>query len=434
MSDTYCPIPWIFQAVRNNGDVRVCCQANITKNQGVIRHADGTSFNAGRDDMNLARNADMMKAMRLNMLNGVWSDECTRCKNEEDSGLTSRRTYEMEHWGEVYNKKWASSVTQPDGTIETPVHYLDLRFGNLCNLACRMCGPTDSHTWYKDYVKLYGNRYKDTHGTVELEKNAKGRWFTNDYDWHNSEKFWEYLETNLENIQHVYMAGGEPLMIERHYDFLNKCIDTGNSKNILLEYNTNVTNIPNRVLDQWAEFKQVLIGASVDGMGDVLEYQRYPAKWTAIENNLQKIDQLPKNISAWLSFTVTSINVFHVPDFMLWKTQQGFKKINSSKKKPLITHHVAHRPYHMNVQVLPDELKKQITDKYHKAVEQFDSELQKPAGVVLDSISNYMNKASLYKDHWHDFVSNTVKLDKLRKQNITDIVPQYKEYINDKNL
>ena len=151
--------------------------------------------------------------------------------------------------------------------------------------------------------------------------------------------------------------------------------------------------------------------------------------WTCL-----RIDQLEVPFCAWLSFTVTSINVFHVPDFMLWKTQQGFKKINSSKKKPLITHHVAHRPYHMNVQVLPDELKKQITDKYHKAVEQFDSELQKPAGVVLDSISNYMNKASLYKDHWHDFVSNTVKLDKLRKQNITDIVPQYKEYINDKNL
>ena len=62
------------------------------------------------------------------------------------------------------------------------------------------------------------------------------------------------------------------------------------------------------------------------------------------------------------------------------------------------------------------------------------SEISAASGVVLDSISNYMNKASLYEDHWHDFVSNTVKLDKLRKQNITDIVPQYKEYINDKNL
>ncbi len=49
--DVYCPIPWMFQAVRNNGDVRICCQANVTKNQGVVRKEDGSSYNAGKDDM-----------------------------------------------------------------------------------------------------------------------------------------------------------------------------------------------------------------------------------------------------------------------------------------------------------------------------------------------------------------------------------------------
>ena len=431
MTDTYCPIPWIFQAVRNNGDVRVCCQANITKNQGVIRHPDGTSFNAGRDDMTDARNADMMKAMRQNMLNGVWSDECARCQSEEESGLQSRRTYEMERWGSVYSKEWAHSITQSDGTIDTPVRYLDLRFGNLCNLACRMCGPTDSHTWYKDHVELYGNKYKDTHGTVELKQNDKGRWFTNDYDWHNSDTFWEYLESNLHNIQHVYMAGGEPLMIERHYDFLQKCIDTDNAKNILLEYNTNVTNIPQRVLEMWTHFRKVLIGASVDGYGDVLEYQRYPAKWNSIESNLHKIDQLPDNIHAWLSFTVTSVNVFHVPDFMRWKLEQKFKKINNSKRKPLITHHVAHRPYHMNIQVLPDHVKKQVTQKFTQSMRYFTGELRQPAVDVLTSINNYMNKDSLYEQHWPQFVKTTLQLDKLRQQNILDIVPEYRDYFND---
>ena len=56
MSKTFCPIPWIFQAVRNNGDIRVCCQANVTKNQGVVRHPDGRSYNARRDSMEEARN------------------------------------------------------------------------------------------------------------------------------------------------------------------------------------------------------------------------------------------------------------------------------------------------------------------------------------------------------------------------------------------
>ena len=67
MSKTFCPIPWIFQAVRNNGDIRVRCQANVTPNQGVGRHPDGTSFNAGRDQFDEAKNAELMKSIRKNL-------------------------------------------------------------------------------------------------------------------------------------------------------------------------------------------------------------------------------------------------------------------------------------------------------------------------------------------------------------------------------
>ena len=139
MTDTFCPIPWNFQAIRANGDVRVCCQANVTKNQGVIRKADGTAYNAGRDNLEEARNADMMKAIRINMLKGQWSDECGRCQSEESNGLVSRRSYENQQWPmdiyQVINK------TNNDGSIDPkdfPVIYYDLRFGNFCNLKCRM--------------------------------------------------------------------------------------------------------------------------------------------------------------------------------------------------------------------------------------------------------------------------------------------------------
>ena len=36
MTKTFCPIPWMFQAVRNNGDIRICCQTNISPNKGVV--------------------------------------------------------------------------------------------------------------------------------------------------------------------------------------------------------------------------------------------------------------------------------------------------------------------------------------------------------------------------------------------------------------
>ena len=434
MTSTFCPIPWIFQAVRNNGDIRICCQANVTENQGVVRKPDGTPYNAGRDDMNAARNADLMRSVRLNMLQGEWSQECGRCQQEEASGLNSRRQYEIDNW--PFKIEDARKVTQADGTINEPkLEYYDLRFGNLCNLACRMCGPTDSHTWYDQWTEYHGSEeYTDTHGLVRLQRNENGRLTTTDYDWHGSETFWQQLESNIPNIKHVYMAGGEPMMIERHYEFLQRCIDLGQSERMILEYNTNMTNLPKRVLDMWTEFKQVRVGASMDGMGAVVEYQRWPLKWTQAYKNLQKLDEYAQNnsnIIAWLACTVTAYNAWHIPDFMQWKLKSsGFKKINSTVKRPIITHHVAHGPRRVNIRVLPRSLKEKLKTYYDSQVVYFKSEFDKNIAANAESILASIVKYSLaadYQDKLPEFVKFTRYLDKARGNSILDIVPQYKE-------
>ena len=35
MSQTFCPMPWITQSTRNNGDLRICCQAYVGYDQGL---------------------------------------------------------------------------------------------------------------------------------------------------------------------------------------------------------------------------------------------------------------------------------------------------------------------------------------------------------------------------------------------------------------
>ena len=439
MSKTFCPIPWNFQAVRNNGDIRICCQANVTENQGVVRHKDGTPYNAGRDDMESARNAELMREVRKNMLSGDWSQECGRCQQEEAAGLNSRRQYELDNWKEFTIDK-AIKVTQADGTVNgSRLEYYDLRFGNLCNLACRMCGPTDSHTWYEQWTDYHGStEYPDTHGTVKLIRNEKGRLTTNDYDWHDSETFWQQLEENIPNIKHVYMAGGEPMMIERHYEFLQRCIDMGQAGKMILEYNTNMSNLPNRVLDMWTEFKQVRVGASIDGIEETLEYQRWPLKWTQAYKNLKKLDeyaQVHPNIFAWLACTVTAYNIWHIPKFMKWKLQDSrFKKINSSKKRPIITHHVAHGPKRVNVRILPNHIKQKIVDYYSTCInefkEEFSEDIAKSAENILNSIAKYMNDAD-YSDKLAEFVRFTKYLDSARDQNIVEVVPEYRELIDE---
>lgn len=439
LSKTFCPIPWIFQAVRNNGDIRVCCQANVTANQGVVRHADGRSYNAGRDSMEEARNGELMKIVRKNMIEGRWSHECGRCESEEAAGLDSRRIYELRNWPRMTYKA-AVKATEEDGTIDpkkVPVVYFDLRFGNLCNLACRMCGPTDSHTWYNQWLGYHGgNGYKDTHGYVKLQKNSKGRLFTNDYDWHRDENFWDYLERMIPQINHVYLAGGEPMMIERHFEFLRKCIELDRAKSMIIEYNTNMTNLPAKVLKLWESFKQVRVGASIDGMGKVVEYQRWPLKWDQAYKNLQKLDETPSNVFPWLAFTVTAYNIFHLPEFMLWKLKEsGFKKINSTKHRPVITHHVAHGPKRANIRLLPSKLKLEVIKYYNEYRDKVagDNEISPDVKVkfnqILDGVVKYM-EADDYEDKVDEFIKFTNYLDDQRQQSIVDVVPQYKELFN----
>jgi sulfatase maturation enzyme AslB (radical SAM superfamily) len=407
----------------------------VTKNQGVIRKPDGTAFNAGRDRLEDSRNAEMMKSIRINMLNGEWSEECGRCKSEEDNGLNSRRIYESQQWKLTVDD--ARAKTAEDGSIKSedfPLVYYDLRFGNFCNLKCRMCGPTDSSAWYEEWIQLTGsNKFKDTSGILEIKETKKGL-EVEVFNWPEYEPFWEQLESNIHNIEHVYFAGGEPMLIERHYDFLERCVNKGFAKNITIEYNTNMTTLPSRVINLWKSFKQVRIGASVDGMGDIVEYQRYPVKWEKILKNLQTLDSLPSNIISWLAFTVTAYNVNHMIDFMKWKlSSSNFKRINSTKRRPIITHHVAHHPKHLNVRVLPDAYKKQVTLRFEEFLDwidqnSFEDHVKTHAKEIVNGVVSYMNSDSYYSSEWNNFLKYTQDLDNIRNQNLTNIEPKFKEF------
>ena len=223
------------------------------------------------------------------------------------------------------------------------------------------------------------------------------------------------------------------MLIERHYDFLERCIEQDVAKNIIIEYNTNMSTLPARVTNLWKSFKQVRVGASVDGMDKMQEYQRYPAKWQKTLDNLYKVDELPDNIIAWLAFTVTAYNINHMIDFMKWKLQlSGFKKINSTNRRPIITHHVAHHPKHLNVRVLPDEYKKELTEKFYEFLEWVKNNHPSviiQATDIVNGVVNYMNSESYYKEYWNEFLSYTKKLDDIRQESIADVEPKFKEYI-----
>ena len=449
MACTFCPLPWNSINMRNNGDLRICCNTNsYSPQRGIMKKKDGTPYNAGKDDWDEARNAEMLKEVRQSMMKGEWHPECERCRQEEINGIKSRREYENEDWGKWFGNVNLESVkehTAEDGTIDpkkVPVDFIDIRYGNFCNLKCRMCGPTDSHKWYDDFVKITGKtEYKDTHEKIKLTKNAKGKWHTNQYDWFQSNnRYWSNFEQYAPNAKKLYIVGGEPLIIKEHQESLERLVASGKSKTIQLEYNSNLTMVPDRLVYLWEQFKQIRIGVSIDGTGDVFNYQRTPAKFDAVYKNMMTLQTNDRiNLKAWFAFTVTPYNVFHMPEFMKWKlVESGLTQFNPlTGMRPVITHHMCHSPKYFNVKVLPPYLKEQVKQYYqeHKdwvMTTEFEDKVKNNFVKVLNGVEKFMMSEDYSTEWLPHFIDQTKRLDEVRGQNILDIVPQYKDLFDEK--
>ncbi len=434
---TFCPLAWNSINLRNNGDLRICCNTNsYSPKKGIMRKEDGTPYNAGRDDLNDARNAEIIKDVRVSMMKGEWNPECERCRQEEVNGIRSRREYESEDWDLTLEE--AMEKTNEDGSIDPSdfdLEFFDIRYGNFCNLKCRMCGPTDSHMWYSDHVALYNTtKYKDTHDLIQLTKNEKGKWSTDQYDWFkNSNFYWNNFEKHTTKAKKLYIVGGEPLIIEEHFESLERLIAAGRAKDIQIEYNSNLTNVTDRIMKIWENFKQVRIGVSIDGYGDVFEYQRTPAKWPSVYKNMKKLNDNPNiNLKGWFAFTVTPFNVFHLPEFMKWKLEEsGLTRFNPiTGPRPVITQHMCHSPKYYNVKVLPQMLKDEVCDTYQEYIDwvlasNHSDHVKQKFVSILDGIMDFMNSEDFATDHLEEFKLHTTKLDLIRNQNILSVVPQY---------
>ncbi len=182
---------------------------------GILRDVNGQALNAATANLAEARNAPLLKDVRQAMLEGRWHSACTRCETEEKSGIRSRRIYETEIWQKQLNAERAVRSTRCDGEIEPdqfPLAHLDIRFGNLCNLKCRSCGPTDSSKWYSDYKKLWGAKFRESSVQVTLH-DEQGRIVPSPdlYTWYESPNFWSQLDQVMPGIRQLYLVGGEPL-------------------------------------------------------------------------------------------------------------------------------------------------------------------------------------------------------------------------------
>jgi MoaA/NifB/PqqE/SkfB family radical SAM enzyme len=437
MTEKFCPLPWIIQAIRNDGNLRACSNSHSSVSKGLLHKANGSVYNAGVDNLAEAYNSEDLKSLRLSMLENKTNPICARCDREEAQGVRSRRKVESENWSHQFTIEDAKAITSIDGAVSTMPIYLDMRFGNKCNLKCRSCSPTDSSFWYEDHAELWGQTsFNDGNKKINLiREGSKLVEDTEMYRWYENPGFWEQMFQRLQNVEQIHTVGGEPLLIDQHFTLLEKCIEMNIAHKITVEYNSNITVIPEKAWALWSHFKRINIGASIDGVGRVNDYIRHPSKFENIFNNLKKIDQSPDNIFCWIATTVQVYNAHHLPELMKWVVKNKFNKVQRFLGMPILNCHPLHNPQFLSTKILPAPIKEWISELYAEC----NVWMEENAHLYLEkewaeaTIIHVKEILSAYEAHMQSedlsnllpkFMTYTKGLDSIRKESFEHSIPE----------
>jgi len=371
-SCTFCVLPWIHLATRPNGDMRLCCTANASgagenHTVGLIKNKDGSHANFGKVAPMEAWNNDFMKSVRTTMLRGEIPASCTGCFDEEAQGIVSKRIWETATWmnDEGIDVEELISQTEEDGTVPERLQYLDLRLGHTCNIKCVMCSPHDSSKWVADWQKLVPQLEDES---VKKQMTWDKKEFNN--KWHEKESFWKELYAQIPNLKQVYFAGGEPLMIKEHKMFIEEIIRQGYQDNVLLRYNSNGLLVDEELIELWSKFRKVKFAVSVDASFEKDDYIRFPTTFEEVERTLHMLDNTPDNIHVSIATAVQIFNIKHMPDFIKWKVNSNFKKMNvglidgNIMGGGLVNAHLVHIPTFLNITILPEADKQDIRKRF----------------------------------------------------------------------
>jgi organic radical activating enzyme len=424
-SPSFCVLPWIHLATRPNGDMRVCCVANASGADsgdytvGLVKMEDGQPANFSHDLPTEAFNNNYMKSVRKSMLAGEAPASCKKCFDEEAKGIASKRIWETGTWfkDEKIDIPELIAQTGADGTVPFKLEYLDLRLGHTCNLKCIMCSPHDSSQWVGEHKKVY-----PLFQSPLIKKQLS--WQRSEFNnfWHKNPKFWEEIYEQIPNLKQLYFAGGEPLMIREHTQFLEEIIKRGYADKITLRYNTNGLLLDDAIMKIWAKFRKVKVGFSLDGIEERNHYIRYPSKWEVIKKNLDILDNAPGNIQTNIALAVQILNIKHIPEMIKWKVNSKFKKINMDTNAAgqmmgggLIGVHLLWIPTWLSLRVLPTEDKLEVRTLF--------AELKQ---WLWD---NYTQDDEFWKTNPYGWKRWEGILDWMDAEDHTNLLPDFKEYI-----
>jgi len=303
--DNLCMAPWTHTYLSPQTERRLCC-ASREPAQSFTQYIDTAQGDNVYTPQTLEQywNGDNIRRIRRQMMANQVPPECEVC----DKKLLNQDVY-RDYFGHLFGHKWQQVQDTTDETGWTsmqPVSW-DYRFSNLCNFKCRMCGPMLSSAWETEARKQ---------GKIEpwMEKPVKKQILQFQRDTVEQE-FAQAVEEH--RLEEVYWVGGEPLMYEQHWHYMQRIIELGDGPGLYARYNTNLSrvdykgiNLYNDILDNIRDWQ---ICASIDGTGTVGEYIRTGLDYNSWLKHFEQGVQHSHNPRMMrIDFTLTTPGLFEV--------------------------------------------------------------------------------------------------------------------------
>lgn len=284
-SPYFCVAPWTHTYISPQSERRICCasreQAAWTKQYidvKTITHSKTYVPNTLEDHWN----GDYMRSVRKRILAGEKIPECEICLSQ----LLNLDTYRNYFTNTLFPHKIQEVLETTDETGYTtmrPISF-DYRVSNLCNFKCRMCGEQLSSSWETE--KRLTNTWDPKIDQWMIPENKK---IIEHFQKEVVEKeLWDAVKEN--RIEEIYWVGGEPLMYQIHWDIMEYLVNTGQSKNVVVRYNTNLSQIKRGntyLYDLLPNFKNVNMCCSQDATGEVAEFIRTGLNYEQWLHNFQ---------------------------------------------------------------------------------------------------------------------------------------------------
>jgi len=344
-------------------------------------------------------NGKEMTELRRAHLAGEKPPGCSECWQHEAIGKKSKRMIDNERFKHLQDRI---------GQKDVKPAYLDLKLGNLCNLRCRICYSGNSSSWVTEELFWLSQESPNNFNKKASEpylNNKFGKWPE------KSDDFWSYLTDNMAEIEQLDFTGGEPFLIARHWEFLQECVDSGYSKNISIHYNTNGTTIPSSP-EIWSHFKSVEVMVSVDGIGDRFEYQRHPANWDSVRDNINLFRSMPY-VNTSICHTVSAINIYYLPEMINWIDEEGFKDYQ-------LWLNTLHGAAYYNVKALPPSVKSEVRKR-----------LERYTKYEIPALLDFMDSEDWNSEYWPIFLLKTSQGDSYRNNDFSKVFPELQDLINE---